>query len=442
MSKFAAENTLLDLCKFLIDAGADKWSRTYVSIDQDVPMESEIGCLIRTPITAAADKAWHSEIEIEDTLNIPRLFEDCMDFSGRNDGWMVLWILFVNYHWNCNYLNGKYVRVLTRILRYFISEVKMEIENFDIGLLLSTLLGHPELDELTDILLSLIIDTAEDICGLILLRSIAFVPPQFLLNILKRRPNLHYSGIEAKMSPHSESPTSLSLYNFWTFNRWHQALRELLIDTEDFVKQELENSVLADAGWNIETLLVLFNYDFVPEYIYDPWKHTYCDICDIDMRYRTSPVQPCWMQKVERIEYGLNFDIERQHDEADDGSTGSEDMYDATSTWSNESGADENQRETSPIGRDLHLADHVPRNHKKCVDSQGPTTSGKDTVDYPSVTSDSRIFDRVYDRKMIVCIWCWERHKANGYRWVDQEDSASRDNYDSDSDFSPHLYQT
>jgi hypothetical protein len=72
-------------------------------------------------------------------------------------------------------------------------------------------------------------------------------------------PSLHLTGKEETWSPLQETPTSLAMYSLWAFVLWRSHLEGVGIDISTFVREELEQSHLLDAGWTEQTLLALFS---------------------------------------------------------------------------------------------------------------------------------------------------------------------------------------
>ena len=188
----------------------------------------------------------------------------------------------------------------------------------------------------------------------------------------------------------------------------------------------------------MDNLLDLFSYEFEADFIYRSYFR--CGKCSGKMRIR---VQPHWVQKVERIKLGLDLDIRRENDwETDDTSSMSDDMYDAQSTWSEESGVDGVHYQSGVVdeGCDI-LSDSTKAYEKRDTDEESGAIEEEEDDD-ASITSEPSILDCVYDRSLIVCIWCWEYHKENGYKWISEDGDKLHISDCSDNDYSPYLFPT
>lgn len=92
-----------------------------------------------------------------------------------------------------------------------------------------------------------------------------------LTTVLAQSPNLHYSVFDKRVSPRSESPTSLAMYNSWTFAHWRNNLVNQGINIEDFIDREMDpdeidqgqrQKPLIETGWNRNALHGLFAWNF------------------------------------------------------------------------------------------------------------------------------------------------------------------------------------
>lgn len=113
------------------------------------------------------------------------------------------------------------------------------------------------------------------------------VPSMKLL--AERGANLHYVGCSERFgarfahgaTAHYETATSLSMRRSVFFFRWRQLLRELNVDFEEFVLEELKQFPLSQRGWEQDTLTALFNLDFAPvelpnQYCYECGREVFC----------------------------------------------------------------------------------------------------------------------------------------------------------------------
>lgn len=102
-----------------------------------------------------------------------------------------------------------------------------------------------------------------------------------------------------------QSPTVLSMRTSFTFFHWRKML-EKGYDVESFVTNELQNSPLVSQGWTKETLVALFEYDFVP-YQWEFDSPQLCRQCGNSIRY---PREILWERKLEMIRQGGVLEVE------------------------------------------------------------------------------------------------------------------------------------
>ena len=357
-----------------------------------------------------------------------------MDFSDEGcDGWDALWTLAER----AVYLNNNYtmkIPILLWALRFFSLEIRINSDKREFALVLDWIvqLRYPE--EALNVLLSPdsnLIDAVDQKDGYTtLLKRMSYAEPtEGLQAVLKKRPNLHYAGLDFDKSPYIETSTSLSLYSSWAFDLWRKALAKLRVNIDDFVSQELEmeNSVLVNAGWKKDTLVALFNYEFEVDY-YSFQCYRECGKCH---RWNWSTpsmvirVEPHWIQRAERIKRGLDPHLgPEHHSETNDSLNDVDDMYDARSTWSEESETDREQHISEVIENRFDTPDQLSEVHEESNEIIECEVSAEDPVqnDAPVISdSKSGILDRVYDRDLIVCIWCWIEHEDNGFKWTDED---------------------
>ena len=416
-------------------------------------------CVVRSPITAAAHYRFKRyATSTEDCIEVFRLFEDCMDFSEEgSDGWNALCCLaddaFGYVETLSNYKSiAAHHSILLWALKFFSSEVRANFQESEVVRLVGYLIvpngpngPHKpiEPEEALEILLGLgsnLINSVGMKGGYsILLEYMSYAESlQNILLILKRKPDLHYSGLDFQYSPHLETATSLSLYSSWAFDLWLSGLAELQLDTDEFVGQELEQSVLVNKGWKRENLLALFDYNFEADHnIRGNWK---CAKCQTPCLLQ---VQPYWVQKVERIKQGLDPNTRRELSrETEDSSTKSDYIDKARSTWSEESGANATQHRSRVSEKDFDMLDQLSEALKEYKKSDRSGALEEDFRDNASLVSKPGILTRDYDINLIVCIWCWEEHIKNGYKWADEVDDGLRDSGDSDDEYSPYLFRS
>ena len=233
-----------------------------------------------------------------------------MDFSERgSDGWGVLHTLCAKAAHS--YKNrASDIQALTWALRSFGFDLKMNFDAHEFSRLVHEAGDVMQL-EVIDLLLSISgkrIDAASAPGGYPPLHKILVQAPSFfsrrLSMYLRRGADPHLISTDFRYSSHSESPTSLSIYNPWVFNKWQRALRAAEVNIEEFVKQELRPGPLVDAGWETETLLTLFQYSFECD------EGLRCrDCCNDCSRYMHIKVRPYWLQQIERFKRRLHPEV-------------------------------------------------------------------------------------------------------------------------------------
>ena len=99
----------------------------------------------------------------------------------------------------------------------------------------------------------------------------------YLNKLLTRGADPHLIGFKEESSPRKETPTSLAMYSSRAFVTWRNALLQISTDLELFVRKELQQSPLEQAGWHENSLLSLFQSQIHPQ-IY-PEVPSPCDMC-------------------------------------------------------------------------------------------------------------------------------------------------------------------
>ena len=372
-----------------------------------------------------------------------------MDFSDEDsDGWEALRLLANNVLF-ANVCEAKAHFLILWALRSYIPEIRMHFnESAFAGLMSGTM--WLENTEAMDILLgasccSNLIDALQERGGYttLLQRIPEIYSGDQLPLILQRNPNLHHLGFDFDISLFLESPMSMSLYNCWTFASWRNTLIKSQVNIDDFVRQELEYSVMKDAGWKSATLLVLFDYDSKLSDD-DPgnfFGHK-CNWCRGREKVYYIDVQPHWVQIVERIKHGLDPVCGHAFNaETDKSSNEDDNMHDARLIWS-ESGTDKGFDESEASNTDYNIAIQFPNKYERGNDRNRSDPLKKDSDESSFIVSKSGILDCVYDRDMNVCIWCWEEYKRNGYKWTNHDNQGSFNGDDSIDEYSPYLFQS
>jgi hypothetical protein len=89
--------------------------------------------------------------------------------------------------------------------------------------------------------------------------------PSAMKIIAQRTDNLHLCIEDSSRWMVRSTPTMLAMYDMGLFLAWSRLLRELGHDIRDFVRQELEEGLLREQGWDESSLTVLFQENFVPD---------------------------------------------------------------------------------------------------------------------------------------------------------------------------------
>jgi hypothetical protein len=83
--------------------------------------------------------------------------------------------------------------------------------------------------------------------------------------IVEKTKNLHLCAKKGYLQNGVETPTMLAMYDMTTFLLWRQVLRDLGHDTQEFVRRELEDGELKQAGWTQHSLSYLFDAQILPD---------------------------------------------------------------------------------------------------------------------------------------------------------------------------------
>lgn len=95
--------------------------------------------------------------------------------------------------------------------------------------------------------------------------------------MLNKGVNLHLERHHSVFGGWSETPTSIALYSSFMFMRWRDALLRSSVDLESFAEAEVQQSPLRNAGWNKDSLLALFRYEFQLDHV--ARRPVECDDC-------------------------------------------------------------------------------------------------------------------------------------------------------------------
>lgn len=126
--------------------------------------------------------------------------------------------------------------------------------------------------------------------------------------LAQRGANLHLvgctTGYGAGGMPHHDTFTSLSMYRSAFFFKWRKLLIELGTNLEIFVKEELQQAPLVNAGWNQESLLALFNHQYEPV----DMENYYCAQCNREVYRLYEIAEEWWENLLDSIKKAGNID--------------------------------------------------------------------------------------------------------------------------------------
>lgn len=364
-----------------------------------------------------------------------------MDFSDESgDGWEVLRTL-------CDSTREAHGETEAKIalLLWTLKLLSFELKTYQVRRQYARMLGlilrpHPGLEEASDLILNF--SGAETIDGIdygtegytLLQESISFADSrEWTSTILSRGPDLHRIGLDNNYTPQEETPTSLAMYSEWAFVDWACGLDTIEVDLEKFIEQELERNHVVHVGWDKETLLALFAYDYTPDL--DLRRYWTCSDCTEFIH--AVRVQPYWRHLLERIKRKIDPDTQAQgHSEASE--TENADL----------GGIMEAGSSSSDVSENVPFADlgELP---------SGPESESKEDIHgYPRTIPIQS--DCVYARDEMICMDCWIHYRRTGTRkppllreqgHVSDDDSSldenppSRDE-SSEDDYSPYLIHT
>lgn len=133
-----------------------------------------------------------------------------------------------------------------------------------------------------------------------------------LKTFISKGGSLHIISKDDSFSqPHT--PTSLSLYNPESFHLWATFIKESVENLEQFLEDEISTGVMAEEGWDTNSLRILFNMDV------NPFEEDSCQLCtksiteDYSVEHINSFRHPCWEKKLAGIKWATNS--ERLEDE-------------------------------------------------------------------------------------------------------------------------------
>ena len=231
--------------------------------------------------------------------------------------------------------------------------------------------------------------------------------------------NPHQVRLNTHFSPIAESPLSLAMYSSWAFWVFRDALHKVGFDTEEIARQELKQGCpLLDAGWRMETLSGLLEFEFEPDFepLRPHMNYYCCDCCDGYVVH--VEVQPYWQNVLESIKNSTPPQM-----------------------------VSSDTQDEQPLNGQSHLAasnrsflssitDGSESSHRPAVSEDRTTQPDKESLSCET--------DMIPDRKEVWCIWCWYYYKDNGHRrsMTSAETQESDGGESSEDDFSPFLFNS
>lgn len=404
---FAAQSHSPELCKFLIQAGADKTARTFGY------RWSPLQWLSFGKIT---------EDRSANAIDTCRIFEELFDFWDEDgEGWHVLKYVFEN----SGVFSTDYQGTLTFLL-WLIQSSSPDIKaNYDTGKVNEFITwANDKVIDAVSLLLKLGPPGTIDNPDLLhtVHSNIIFRNCNKVKTLLALGANPHLILNDYQNSPRAESPLSLAMYSSWAFSSFRDALYGIHFDVEDFARQELQQGCpLLDAGWQIETLSALLKLDIEPdvELLRDWGGWITCDSCRFEVR--SVEVQPYWQGVLESIKNGML--PQKFHSDSHDEKPSSSDCDLAVHNKDPPTNAED--------GSALSYDSALPEDQAAQPDED-------------SLASEDGTSSIIPDRKEVWCTDCWYYFKETGRRHppaVTETDSSDGDD-SSEEDFSPFLFNT
>ena len=241
-----------------------------------------------------------------------RLFFDLVDFSdARCDSLRMMWA-FADHH-ICQFPKKESsLDMFEWLVKRFSAEVKHQMSPEDHMEILTYLAGasHPlALTLWVEYGPKEAINTLNDDGLNSLLRHMFYqdgMLAELLVPILICGADPNCVGLNLKESPWPESPTSLSMYNSYSFEAWRHALQRTntnAVGLEKGFAEDSNNFPLLEAGWTRKTFQKLLGWNHSDEPFSDRYMEPYCEICEI--RFYGFYIQPVWLYSLEEIKSGV-----------------------------------------------------------------------------------------------------------------------------------------
>lgn len=195
---------------------------------------------------------------------------DALDFCDDNgDGWIIL----THFFRFCQGNSPEDLAALT-LLKWLIQSSSDEIERyyFEERLRDAFLNPSPMMTEAASLLLDL--SPAKDVDKIgtnqrypPLQAYVLYGMWNGIIKLISMGADPHLQSLEVYHSPQKETPTSMAMNSSWAFWSFREVnISEIGYDVVEFVHRELARAgPLIDAGWRVETLRALFEFDFDPD---------------------------------------------------------------------------------------------------------------------------------------------------------------------------------
>lgn len=422
------------LCKFLVNAGADKTIRTYGDLRPWAGAGTAL--LVATESSVTSDK-------LTDVMDTMRLFLDCVEFSEQDDdGWSSLFrIVDQNASVSCDH--EATLALFLWMLQQSAFDFRSNFIEAAYARILDQIQVHRSKDAAT-LLLSLgpekAIDALDQPNGYsTLMRMIAYAERD-LSDYLSFGPDLHLLGLDSFFSPYVESPTSLAMYSSAAFAHWRGCLEQLDVNIDDFIDHETEQTPLKRLGWHRDDLRRLFDLSFDPLFnARSSWFRWRMKCCDCEQDFDAIIVQPYWQYLLDKIKHGMD-----PHEFPEDCLEYCQDWVDETSETHE---PHDNAGRLDIQDNDLGMA---------AIDFNSDATNTSRTSDDNCVTSaagqpdsedakfDPTSWSCSYEKDDAVCMDCWVQYQETGRQRTrpGTGNTSAPDDTLSEDEYSPYLLHT
>ena len=397
--QFAAQGHHIKLCEFLIAAGADKNASIHKKFN-DFSIDYH-----RTPLLAMARK---HKSDPKTKIDLFRLFAEYIDLTDENSDAGKVIISLLPYQ-------PSDPSVAVWLLRSSNSCLQSHFRDNEFAQMLDVwmwMLPGNEWREMLELLTSMgrsQIDATQVLNGFSILHQALYWEQDPRL-FLEKGANPHLVGLEPYISPYRESPTSFAMYNSLIFNIWRKALMSCDVDLKEFIQLEINQtgSPLHEAGWDIDTLFLLFNHygkaslDGDSDLTCDRLARGDLEPCDdCPKKWAILRVEPKWLQKLERIKRRLDLNQLVAPSRPD------EDLLSAYPS------------DTPGVASNLDNADiHVAKPDSDGINdsaySKDDDSSTENSQDHDSSTAID-ILNLSFEDDELLCMKCWENYKKLGY---------------------------